>query len=91
MPLFNTHTYTHSACPTYTHVIREPVPLLVGVRFLLQLSPEKVKVRKLPQFSLKMCKVGRGLAEMMASTPGSEYGPQEGDSFEEESSALSAG
>lgn len=89
MPLFNTHTYTHSACPP--HVIREPVPPLVEVLFLLQLSPEKVKALTLPQFGLKMCKVGRGLAEMMASTPGSEHGPQEGDSFEEESSALSAG
>lgn len=72
-------------------MICESVPLLVEVRFLLQLSPEKVKVLELPKFSLKMCMVGRGLAEMMASTPGSVYGPQEGDSFEEESSALSAG
>lgn len=83
VPLFNTHTYTRSAWPTNTHVIREPVPLLVEVLFLLQLSPEKVKVLELPQFSLKMCKVGRGLVETMASTPGSECGPQEGDSFEE--------
>lgn len=35
------------------------------VLFLLQLSPEEVKVLELPQFSLKTCKVGRGLAETM--------------------------
>lgn len=82
----------HTLCLPHIHTC-DPCasPLLVEVLFLLQLSPEKVKVLQLPQFSLKMCKVGRGLAETVASTPGSECGPQEGDSFEEGSSALSAG
>lgn len=72
MSFCNTLTHTH-CLPPHTHMwsmrpASGQVPWLVEGLFLLQLSPKKEQALKL-QFSLKICKAGRGLAKMMVLYP----------------------